>query len=1033
MRLLYCYVHFPDEEGIPAPFRGLEKLEFNFSTVDRFSYDIETNTLTRKDRTCRLPKNFWSDDLSQKTKTNIYNVNVISGQNGSGKTTAIHYLSDLLDSIHAAADPTVKDRDRMVKRGVAGNRTLLLLEEAGEWFLIDYVPLIMDRGKALQTEGLSEEKLYIFHIKSWQDFSDNTEQVNEALSALLRAKVIFLTNALSQHDYERNQGERNNRLRDCFVYDASIGSTVGPDIAKFFPYEVYKQVCFVFGRKQLVDIEKFPELVLPNSLRLQLRLELMEKFFPKVDSYRRVGDNSNLALQLGKLCVAAFIQNLRRFTNFNSHLVCEKDYNTHEDGDLSIKKLMDSIIDAEKQFERSLRFQVVEGHTDKVNCLAILPRNRLASGSNDKTIRIWDVDTGRCLRTLSEHKERINCIAVLPNGHIVSGSSDKTLRIWDTETGKCLKTLSEHDGGIYSLAILPHGQVVSGSGDKTVRVWDTSTGKCLKILRGHTGRVSCLAVLNENHVISGSWDHSIRVWDIAAEECLQTLNGHGGKVNCVDLLPDGSLVSGASDGTLRVWDPNTGRCIRPLGKHCGKVNFVSVLPSGYVASGANDMILCIWDAKTGKCLHRMRGHNNRLTCLTFITDRYIVSGSDDKTVQAWDIVTGQHWRIWTGHRSGVTCVTFLPNGHIVSTDRDGIISISNDIKIDVTLALKDSCLDYLSFLSNKSQHLFSRFTKIDERTYELTLNGLEMVQSLEKSKKDNDVRSREQSRALYRDLIDFIQKYIQTCKPTYTIDFDWGMSSGEENMLRLFSNLYHVFDPNDRNGDGFIYNNESHSEDERQRTKCDSVLLFLDEADLTLHPEWQRRLILILTAFLPQLFPPKCVKDMQVILSTHSPLLLGDIPGENITYLPAKKRTDANKNEKNGEGNTEHWETFGENIHTILKESFFLSNGTVGAFAARRINYIAQRLNWIRLQAIDTTNSEWRQSLKEELQTLKQGIDIVAPGVLRARLEQLYRIAEAALRPREETEIDMDKLLATVKRLPPEARQQLITLLNKGV
>ena len=239
-------------------------------------------------------------------------------------------------------------------------------------------------------------------------------------------------------------------------------------------------------------------------------------------------------------------------------------------------------------------------------------------------------------------------------------------------------------------------------------------------------------------------------------------------------------------------------------------------------------------------------------------------------------------------------------------------------------------------------------------------------------------------------------------------------------MLRLFSNLYHVYNPEDSGESRFIYNNESHSGDPQQRTKCDSLLLFMDEADLTLHPEWQRRLVLILTAYLPQLFPADCVKDMQVILSTHSPLLLGDIPGENITYLPSKQKPDKTR--------TLPGETFGQNIHTILKESFFLENGTVGAFAAKRINYIAERLENIRKQAENAPDGQLLPTLEQELRALKREIDIVADGVLRFRLDQLYRAANRALLSDADIEDEIKKLIAS---LSPEAQGRW-NLLNKG-
>ena len=299
MRLLYCYVQFLNEQGQPASYRGLEKIELNFSAVDRFSYDPQTNTVERKARFCPLPEDFWLNDPTGTEKTtNIYNINVISGENGSGKTTAIHYLIDLLDGIHAAADPAVKDRDRMETLSLAGNRTLLLLEEAGKQYLLDYAPAAYENVHRFETRGFSEDRLQIFHCGEARKHSGKRNDGLESFSALLgRTKVVYMTNTLSQLDYERHIGERNERLRDFFVYDASLGSTIGPDIARFFPYEVYKQVCYVFDKNQaekhLAYRERFPELIMPHALRLHLRLEILNKVFPKNDFFDSILSSAN--------------------------------------------------------------------------------------------------------------------------------------------------------------------------------------------------------------------------------------------------------------------------------------------------------------------------------------------------------------------------------------------------------------------------------------------------------------------------------------------------------------------------------------------------------------------------------------------------------------------------------------------------------------------------------------------------------------------------------------------------------------------
>lgn len=1037
MRLLYCYVHFLNDKGKATPYRGLKKIEFNFSTREKYSYDFDTNTLTQKDRKCPLPENFWfcdlprdseaddpdkaSDEKKAEGKTNIYNINVISGENGSGKTTAIHYLIDLLDGLHAVADPTIRDMDRMEKYRVIENRTLLLLEEAGKQYLLDYTPVEAESSRGLRLQGFLEDRLQIIHCRKRQNSSGELDERLEKFLALLgKTKVIFLTNTLSQHDYERHIGEKNERLRDFFVYDISLGSMIGPDVTQFFPYEVYKQVCYVFDRdqakKRLAYKNRIPELVLPHALRLRLRTELLEKVFPTEDSPQWNGNNRDLSLLLGRLCAASFVENLNLLAYSPFYPPLMSGFKSPIKERLLQEELEAPIAYAKKQFERRFTIKSMKGHDYRITCAAVLPDGRVVSGSWDRTMRVWDPDTGCCLKTLTGHSNWVSCVSVLPDGRVVSGSDDKTLRVWDPDTGKCLQTLIGHSDSIICVTILSDGRVVSGSRDTTLRVWNPDTGKCLKTLEEHSKWVTCVAALPNGRVVSGSRDETLRVWDPDTGTCLQTLEGHSGPVNCTAILPNGRVVSGSSDATLRVWDANTGNCLKTLKGHSDWIRCTAILPDGRVISVSYDKTIRVWDANTGHCLQTLIGHDEWITCITVLQDRLIASCSDDKTLRVWDADTGRCLQILTEYSFPVSCAVALPDGRIVSGSHDGKIIVCGLVSVsEQTLTqayeIAMSCFDYVLFLAEKADTLFSRFRRINERTYELSLKDLvNMVsQSLDHiERKENDPES--DAKELYRDLIDFIQKYIQTCKPTYALDFDWGLSSGEENMLRLFSNLYHVFDRSYSGGKGVIYNNESHSDDDTEKTPCDTVLLFMDEADLTLHPEWQRRLILILAAFLPQLYPPDCVKDMQVILSTHSPLLLGDIPSENISYLPSKKNRSKDWADPSG------LETFGENIHTILKESFFLENGTVGAFASKKINGLAKRLDEIRKQA--SGNEALSSTLVGELTEIKQEIRIVAPGVLRARLEQMYRSAEVEVRGREKTNVE--KLLFDAQRLSPE-------------
>jgi len=294
----------------------------------------------------------------------------------------------------------------------------------------------------------------------------------------------------------------------------------------------------------------------------------------------------------------------------------------------------------------SWRQQIVTKKSKSLNChvshvmaLTMLHSGELVSGSDDKTIRVWDVSKGECLKVLKGHDYGVSALTVLPSGELVSGSYDKTLRVWDVSKGECLKVLRGHEGEVLALTVLPTGELVSGSDDKTIRVWDVSKGECLKVLKGHDYGVSALTVLPSGELVSGSLDCTIRVWDVSEGECLKVLEGHDGSIYALTLLPTGKIVSDSSDNSLRVWDVRQGRNLQVLKGHIYQEDLnifraLTVLQSGELVSGSEDCTLKVWDVSREQCLHEL-GHGGSVCALTVLPTGELVSGSADGTIRIW--------------------------------------------------------------------------------------------------------------------------------------------------------------------------------------------------------------------------------------------------------------------------------------------------------------------------------------------------------------------------------------------------------------
>ena len=178
----------------------------------------------------------------------------------------------------------------------------------------------------------------------------------------------------------------------------------------------------------------------------------------------------------------------------------------------------------------------------------------LSAGRHERKMQLWEVASGKCLRTFEVEHDSVTCIDFSPDGRLaITGSSSKWLRLWEVSTGRCLARL-EGEAGTYSIAFSPDGRMALSGGDSTC-LWDIPTCRRRRTLLGHTSRVYALAFSPDaKFALSASADQTIRLWDLASGECLRTLVGHENIVQCVTFSPDGQLaLSGSMDETARLW------------------------------------------------------------------------------------------------------------------------------------------------------------------------------------------------------------------------------------------------------------------------------------------------------------------------------------------------------------------------------------------------------------------------------------------------------------------------------------------------
>ncbi|XP_059079119.1 F-box/WD repeat-containing protein 7-like [Tigriopus californicus] len=293
--------------------------------------------------------------------------------------------------------------------------------------------------------------------------------------------------------------------------------------------------------------------------------------------------------------------------------------------------------------------KVLKGHDDHVITCLQFSDNRIVSGSDDNTLKVWSAVNGKCLRTLVGHTGGV-WSSQMEGGTIVSGSTDRTLKVWNAETGACVHTLYGHTSTVRCMH-LHKNRVVSGSRDATLRIWDIQTSECLHVLTGHVAAVRCVQY-NGRLVVSGAYDYLVKVWNPDTEECLHTLSGHTNRVYSLQF--DGiHVVSGSLDTSIRVWDVETGACKHALMGHQSLTSGME-LRNNILVSGNADSTVKVWDITSGQCLQTLSGpnkHQSAVTCLQF-NSKFVITSSDDGTVKLWDVKTGDFIRDLVALESG---------------------------------------------------------------------------------------------------------------------------------------------------------------------------------------------------------------------------------------------------------------------------------------------------------------------------------------------------------------------------------------------
>jgi WD40 repeat protein len=414
--------------------------------------------------------------------------------------------------------------------------------------------------------------------------------------------------------------------------------------------------------------------------------------------------------------------------------------------------------------------RVMKGHNAPVFSVRFSADGRQAlSGSMDKTLKLWDVETGKCVKTLEGHRGYVNAIDISPDGKFaLSGGGELIsehfdLNYWNLETGERIHAMKGHTGLVRALAISPDGKsALSGGTDNLLKLWSLADGKCVRTMEGHTEWVNSISFTGDGSLAisasgtpRGSGSRSLKLWRLETGECVKTIEGHTASINTVCLSSDGKFALSGSgnpgeqeDNTLRIWDVESGECLKVLKGHSNRVNAAACSPDGrHAVSGGEDCTLRLWELETGRCLRTFSIAGTEINSLAVSPDgKFAIAGCADSVIQYWDI----------------SCLASpSPALFQVCSIEAARIDISDDESFDVAMGRARQALAFSDFsaaahwlrearankdkerdpqVMEKWMELYSRLIRKEPRggwearTFEGHTGGIMAVQFLEKTK-----------------------------------------------------------------------------------------------------------------------------------------------------------------------------------------------------------------------------------------------------------------------------------------------------------
>ena len=292
----------------------------------------------------------------------------------------------------------------------------------------------------------------------------------------------------------------------------------------------------------------------------------------------------------------------------------------------------------------------------------------VASSSDDKTIKLWNVKTGQLLRTLRGHEFKVRSVCFSPNGKLLA-SAGKVIKLWEVQTGRLLTEIMGHSGSVSSVVFSPDGSVLaSSSEDKTIKLWDVSSGKERGNLNGHFSPVTSISFgAKGNILVSGAKNKTVNLWDLQSGSILKSFIGHRSVINTVSLSPDDNKLVSASTNSVKIWDVVLGQELRTFPIRNLRSIAVNWINNTFVTASWNGAI-SLRSLDDGKEIRLIKPKNGSIiNQLSLSSDGNFLVNTASNRIEIRNINNGEQGQEHNSHDGWINSVDFSPDGKLFAS------------------------------------------------------------------------------------------------------------------------------------------------------------------------------------------------------------------------------------------------------------------------------------------------------------------------------------------------------------------------------